>query len=45
MDTDIHNNGYSIFNTFTVGGFGKMLTTGMTLNIKEDTVHITGRQC
>lgn len=45
LETDIHNNDYSIFNTFTVNGFGKMLTTGMTLNIKEDTVHVITRQC
>lgn len=44
LETDIHNEDYSILNTFTFTGFGKMLTQNLTYDVKQNNVHITCRQ-
>ena len=44
LETEIHDKGYSIFNTFSFNGFGKMLTLGITNNLKLDTVELQVRQ-
>lgn len=45
LETEFHNtNDYTIFDTFTFNGFGKMLTTSITQNIKDNNVHIICRQ-
>lgn len=44
LETEIHDNGYNIFNTFTFSGFGKMLTQGITKNVKKNTIELQARQ-
>jgi hypothetical protein len=44
LETDIHNDGYSLLNTFTFNGFGKMLTQNIVYDVKQNNVHITCRQ-
>lgn len=44
LETDLHNNDYSVLNTFTFTGFGKMLTQSMTYDVKQNNIHITCRQ-
>ncbi len=44
LGTQIHNIGYSIFNTFSVSGFGKMLTLSIEENLKRNVVDINCRQ-
>ena len=44
LETEIHDNGYNIFNTFSFNGFGKMLTLGITKNLKLDTIELQVRQ-
>lgn len=44
VETDLHNNNYSIFNTFTFNGFGKTIPTTLNYNVKSNNVHLTCRQ-
>lgn len=44
VETDLHNDDYSIFNTFTFNGFGKTMPTTLNYNIKSNNVHLTCRQ-
>lgn len=44
LETDLHNNDYSLLNTFQFNGFGKMLTQNMIYDVKQNNVHITCRQ-
>jgi hypothetical protein len=44
MNTQIHNNGYSIFDTFTFSAFGKMIPFCMEINLKRDVVNLQCRQ-
>ena len=45
LETDIwDNDNYSMLNTFQVSGFGKMIATGLTKNLKTNSVQIRMRQ-
>jgi hypothetical protein len=44
LETELHDNGYSIFNTFTFNGFGKTMPTTIINNIKTNNVRLICRQ-
>lgn len=44
VETDFFDKGYTFFDTFNFNGFGKMLTTSITQNLKYNNVHIVCRQ-
>lgn len=44
LNTQLHNNDFSIFNTFTSNGFGKMMPFSMDFNLKRNVVDIQCRQ-
>ena len=44
LGTQIHNVGYSLFNTFTVPGFGKMTVLSTEENLKRNVIDINCRQ-
>lgn len=46
IETDLHNsiNDFNTFKTLTFNGFGKMLITSMTHNLKNNSTNITCRQ-
>lgn len=46
IETDLHNdeNDFNIFKTLTFNGFGKMFTTSLTHNLKNNSTHIICRQ-
>jgi hypothetical protein len=44
IDTQIHNNDYNIFNTFTFNGFGKMIPIGITNNLMRNVINLKCRQ-
>lgn len=44
MGTQLHNVGYSLFNTFSVSGFGKMTVLSIEENLQRNVIDINCRQ-
>lgn len=44
LNTQLHNKNYSIFDTFTFKGFGKMMPFGIDVNLKRNVVDLQCRQ-